>query len=203
MATQNKKLLPFRDYSEHDTINLYAYDSTGLAGILVKVSVSDLDQQNFWDSSADVGASYDGVYSKFFTNNNRVTAATSGDNKWSILGLTLRDVRTLDDNGIPTFANKQGLDALDAVQSGQTVPIVRNGLFSMRLADIEGTPGIGKVVVPATGTAGKLAAVDDSNIVFTGADVTAGVYPASSVLGKWISASGSRQGGYADFILDL
>lgn len=203
MSTANKKLLPLRDYSEHDVINMYAYDSTGLAGILVKVSVSDLDQQNYWDSSANVGQSFDGVLSKSFVNNNRVTAATSGDTALNILGLTLVDVRTVDDNGIPLFANKRGQAELAAVYSGETVPVVKKGLFSIRTSEVEGTPGIGKVVVPATGAAGKLAAVDASSVLATGYDVTAGTYPITAVLGKWLSGTGSRQGGYADFLLDL
>lgn len=213
MATNNKILLPYRDYSEHEVVNDFALDTTGQAGKLVKVSVGNFDADNAWAQGQPVGGtSYDGVLSNFFTNSNKVTYATTGDSKWTALGITLVDTRITDDNQLPLWYAKRNLEELAAVYSGHSVPVVRRGRFSIKLSEVEGTPQVGYLVVPASGSAGKLAAVPATRIDHSG--VVAGVnkikttlqYAPEQVIGKWIGTGNRVQGstsGYADFILDL
>jgi hypothetical protein len=202
MATQDKALLPYRDYDEHDVINEFALTATGLAGQLVKVSTSVPDNENYWSANA-VGASYDKVISNLFENPNKVAVATTGDTKYTILGITLCDTLTHDANGNNLVtANPRGLAERGAVYLGQTVPVAQRGKFSMRLAFIEGVPTPGKVVVPPTGAGKFLAAVDASAILATGSPA-AGSYKPEQVLGRWVTNTGSRQGGYADFTINI
>lgn len=191
MSTQDKALLPYRDYDEHDVINEFALASTGLAGQLVKVSVSDPDADNFWSTNA-IGKEYDGVVSNLFDNPNKVAVATTGDTKYSILGITLCDTLTQDANGNNLVtANPRGLAERGAVYLGQSVPVAQRGRFSMRTDFIEGTPEPGKVVTVPTGAGKFVAAVDASSVT------------EEEILGRWISNAGTRQGGYADFTLNI
>lgn len=192
MSTTNKALLPFRDYDEHDVINEFALDQTGLAGQLVKISVSEPDSENYWSSTA-IGATYNGVVSNLFSNPNKVTPAAAGDDKFVVLGMTLVDTLTQDANGNNLVtANPRGLAERGAVYLGQTVPVAQRGRFSMKLDYIEGTPTPGKAVTVPTGAGKFLAAVD-----------VTGVSNKEEILGRWVSNTGSRQGGYADFTLNI
>lgn len=209
MATNNKVILPYRDYSEHEVVNDFALDTTGQAGQLVKVSVGNFDTNSAWAQGQPVGGtSYQGVLSNFFVNSNKVTAVSSGDSVYTILGMTLVDTRITDDNGLPLWHAKRNLEELAAVYSGHSVPVVRRGRFSIKTSAVEGTIAVGSLVVPASGTAGKIAAIPSSR-VWTGAAAQVNTvqslkYLPSQVLGKFIgTGSKGSASGYADFVLAL
>lgn len=205
MSTRkNRNLLPFRDYDEHDVVNLYSLDGTGLAGQLVKVQGLDLDNELLWSSSNPVGADFSdlGIYSQRFVNPAKVKATEGGETINSgVLGLTLVDTREFDENGQKLIlGHRRKANELSSVFSGETVPVVTKGIFMVGSAGYVGAPAVGKVAVPWTGGEGKLYAADPTN---TGEFGAGGTYQEDQVIGRWLSATGSRQDGYALLKLEL
>jgi|TARA_R110000751_G_scaffold298733_3_gene408899 hypothetical protein len=131
----NTRLMPFRDYDEHDVVNLFAFGDTAVtldssttvhAGSVVKIKTG-------WTNSAemqmlgDVGASYDNVVSQRYGVNAEVEYANGGSE--SLLGITLYDVREYDENGEVLKFNPQKAAELQAAISGQAVPVATKGTF--------------------------------------------------------------------------
>lgn len=131
------KLLPFRDYNEHDVINIYAlsgYTATTATivdrGTLVKIASPGfmLDQASpteFLGNPSDFAPT--NVVSQRYGVYPKVTPAGAGE---AILGMTLFDVRETDENGELLKFRPRKAAELEAVISGQAVPIVRKGIFS-------------------------------------------------------------------------
>jgi hypothetical protein len=201
---QNRNLLPLRDYDEHDVVNMYSLEGTGLAGQLVKVKNLDLDEELLWDRDQPVGADFSdlGIYSNRFVNPAKVTPTVNGDTIYDgILGLTLVDTREFDENGQKLIlGHRRKANENSAILSGETVPVITKGIFLIGSAGYVGTPAVGKVAVPHTGGAGKLYAADPTNTVEFG---PTGTYSEDQVVGRWLSATGSRQNGYALLKLEL
>ena len=134
----NERLRPFRDYSEHDVINLFAFgdDAQALgttdvvqAGSVVKVKTgwTNGDETEFL---GDVGASFNKTVSQRYG----VTAEveyTDGGGDESSLGITLYDVREFDENGEALKFNPRKAAELQAVLTGQAVPVATRGTFLM------------------------------------------------------------------------
>jgi len=131
----NTRLMPFRDYDEHDVVNLFAFGDTAVtldssttvhAGSVVKIKTG-------WTNSAemqmlgDVGASYDNVVSQRYGVNAEVEYANGGSE--SLLGITLYDVREYDENGEVLKFNPQKAAELQTAISGQAVPVATKGTF--------------------------------------------------------------------------
>lgn len=143
-------LKPFRDYSEHDVINLFGYSGTLPVnkGTFVKVGVG-------WTTEGElrfmgsVGASYPNTVNERFGVPSFVTACDSGD---AALGLLLQDVKEVDENGLPLKFNPTKAAAIGAVISGQAVPILKRGL--VLYSGIQGTVATNSALY--TWTAGAL-----------------------------------------------
>ena len=145
----NERLKPFRDYSEHDVINLFAFGdrsvtlnaSTGVyAGSAVKVQTG-WSNTNELEMLGDVGAAYANTVSERYG----VTADvqyTEGGADEAALGLTLYDVREYDENGEALKFNPRKQDELQAVLSGQAVPIATRGVFLMATGSWASSAGI-------------------------------------------------------------
>lgn len=123
------KLLPFRDYNEHDVINLFAFSGTlpAYAGCLVKTVASgwrtdDTDTQFL----GSVGATFANTVSQRYGVLPAVTPAGTGDN---VIGMTLWDTRETDENGELLKFKPRKQAELQCVLSGQAVPIVTRGVF--------------------------------------------------------------------------
>ena len=136
----NERLRPFRDYSEHEVLNLFTFgdDAVSLgttdvvhAGSVVKVkSPGWNNSQETVDMIGDVGASYNNTVSQRWG----VTAEveyTDGAGDEASLGITLYDVREYDENGEALKFNPRKQDELQAVLTGQAVPVATKGLFLM------------------------------------------------------------------------
>ena len=134
------KLKPFRDYSEHDVINLFSFDDTAIildataagivhAGSVVKVKTGWSNDAETTDMIADVGASYNNTVSQRWgvAANVQLTDGTPHDE--TALGITLADVREYDENGEALKFNPRKQEELQAVLSGQAVPVATRGLF--------------------------------------------------------------------------
>lgn len=160
-------LRPFRDYSEHEVLNLFAYSGAaeGSSVILTRGAAVKLSAEGFTvgptSSSANqptellgnVGAAFPLSQSQRFGVRPKVTLATSGD----VLGLTLLDVRELDENGEKLIFNPRKAAEMNVVISGQAVPVLTRGVVLYSGSTItDATAGQYAVV---SGTAGELANV--------------------------------------------
>lgn len=158
-------LRPFRDYSEHEVLNLFAFSGTAESaaimatrGLAVKVSAegfttgptsSSANQPT--DFLGSVGATFPLSNSQRFGVRPKVTIATSG----SVLGLTLLDVRELDENGEKLIFNPRKAAEMNVVISGQAVPVLTRGVVLYSGSAIANATAGQYAVV--SGTAGELA----------------------------------------------
>ena len=140
-----KRLLPFRQYSEHDVVNMFALDDSvlsatesttgfhsGDAGVFVKISAGNLDLDpvtygtNSYLGKTDypfVGAnSYPSVSLK-------VTPASSTDIR--PLGITLWETAKYDENGQKLIYYPQKAAENQVLLPGQSVPVATKGIFTI------------------------------------------------------------------------
>ena len=137
------RLYPFRQYSDVDVINMFASDTVdatpstngnGSAGVFVKVSAGNLDLDPIQYTATDItntlgktdypflgAAQYPAVPLKF-------TAATAGE---PVLGMTLNQTLATDENGERLLYNPVKRAELQAVLTGQAVPVATRGVFTL------------------------------------------------------------------------
>jgi hypothetical protein len=188
-----KRILPYRDYSEHDVVNLFALDTAGLtladckeagsgdwdSGVVVKVKAGTLpgDVPSKLDSASGdklrdyLGASFGSAhigYNAYPSNGMTVEPAGAGD---VAVGITLRETLAYDENGEKLLYYKQKLDETQAVLPGQTVPVLTRGLVLLDSNAVTGDPAVGAQLEVAT----------DGTLV---ADTSAGNAMVATVLAK-------------------
>jgi hypothetical protein len=137
------RLYPFRQYSDVDVINMFASDTVdanpstngnGSAGVFVKVSAGNLDLDPIQYTAADItntlgktdypflgAVQYPAVPLQF-------TAATAGV---PVLGMTLNQTLATDENGERLLYNPVKRAELQAVLTGQAVPVATRGIFTL------------------------------------------------------------------------
>ena len=138
MAT-TVNLRPFRDYDEHDVINLFAHRSSAVnKGSLVKVETA-----TGWKNTNEptmeegiIGASYGNTVSNRYAVRAKVVDAGSGDKP---VGMTLWDVKETDENGEKLLYNPRKAAEMQAVISGQAVPVATRGVFLYSGATLNAT----------------------------------------------------------------
>ncbi len=173
------RILPFRQYSEEDVVNLYRLkdggelaattdSGTGDAGVFVKVSNGDFNA----DPVAYASDSYLGKTDYPFVGRAQypkvglqMEAATTGS---AVLGISLLQTAKADENGEKLLYNPQKAAELQAVLPGQAVPVATKGVFTVSASAVDGTltPGT-KFQISAN--AGKItgAAVDGALAIGT------------------------------------
>ncbi len=129
-------LRPLRDYNEKDVINIYTYSGARAMtdvinkGTLVKV-VGD-GWRNDVEATEMLGSYGDfsvwNVQAQRYGTVAKVGLCGTGATEYP-LGITLFDIRELDENAIPLKYNPRKAAELEACISGQTVPIVTRGIF--------------------------------------------------------------------------
>jgi hypothetical protein len=158
-------LKSFRDYDEHDVINLFAVDAASAeAGSVVVADGVGVNLKD--DMSLDSLSPFAGTLSSQYNVPWTVSLAPSGATKGSIVGILLKDVRTFDENGEKLVYNPRKAAEMDVIVTGQACPIATKGVFLV--GGIVGTPGVGsgaavsnagagaiKVTTYATATVGK------------------------------------------------
>jgi hypothetical protein len=121
-------LRPFRDYDEHDVINLFALSgditSAVTKGHMVRLRAGWLNSDELQRLGA-VGSSYSNTVSERYGVNAKVNVAGSGD---ALLGMMLYDVRETDENGEKLIFNPRKAAENDWVLSGQAVPVLTRGI---------------------------------------------------------------------------
>jgi hypothetical protein len=149
------KLRPFRDYDEHDVLNLFAYDTTGLnagsisitKGSLVKIATG---WKNY-DSGVELGGGIEfiggagtlqptNVVSQRYGVTAKVVTSTTGETP---VGMMLYDVKDVDENGELLKYNPRKAAEMQAVIPGQAVPVVTRGIFLVQ--GVLGSPTAGGV----------------------------------------------------------
>ena len=146
------KILPFRQYDDHDVVNLYrvadgmVLDSTtgagsGDAGTFVKVSAGDFNL----DPVAYAGDDYLGKTDYPFVGRNQypkvslqVEPAGAGDVP---LGITLLQTAKNDENGEKLLYNPQKAAELQAALPGEAVPVATKGIFTIATSAFQGALG--------------------------------------------------------------
>ena len=131
----NERLMPFRDYDEHDVVNLFEFGDTAvlLNSSTTVQAVSIVKIKTGWSNTdetqllTDVGASYNNVVSQRYGVNAEVEYANGGSE--ALLGILLYDVREFDENGESLKFNPQKAAELNAAISGQAVPVATKGTF--------------------------------------------------------------------------
>jgi len=145
----NERLKPFRDYSEHDVINLFAFGDPAVtlgttdviyAGSAVKVRSGwqNTDELSF---IGNVGAGYNNTVSQRYGVSAEVEYTDGGADE-AALGITLYDVREFDENGEKLAFNPRKQAELQASLTGQAVPIATRGLFLMATGAWDTSPGV-------------------------------------------------------------
>ncbi len=153
------KILPLRDYDEHDVINVFTFSGThpANAGTVVTIGGSGYTTDNLTANLlGNVGQGYANVVSERFGVYPYVQQAASGDN---VLGILLYDVRETDENGEKLIFHPQKAKENNWTISGQAVPVLTRG-FVMYSGIIESvTAGVplyvsGGSLTPTAGDGG-------------------------------------------------
>ena len=165
------RILPFRQYSDHDVVNLYSVidsdvnDQTtdsgaGDAGLFVKVSAGNFDadpityQTNSYLGKTDYP--FVGTTEMYPEVNLKITGSTSGDIP---LGLTLYQTAKKDENDEKLLYHPQKAAELQAMLPGQAVPVLTKGIVSLAAEAFDGTiasytPGTG--IIASNHATGKI-----------------------------------------------
>ena len=134
----NERLKPFRDYSEHDVINLFAFGDHAVtlgttdvvyAGSAVKVRTG-WSNTNELSMIGNVGAGYNNTVSQRWGVSADVEYTDGGADE-AALGILLYDVREYDENGEKLAFNPRKQAELQCSLTGQAVPIATRGIFLM------------------------------------------------------------------------
>lgn len=166
------RLLPFRQYDENDVVNLFALqtdtnlkavgpndDGDNADGVLVSVTNGNdgknkinLDNAgNFFHNYGDpIGRN------QYPENPLKIEPASSGN--YNAIGVTLRSTLAVDENGESLLFNPVKKDELQAVLSGQTVPVLSKGIITVTQNAVDGTPAPGSAL-GVSSNAGKFAAL--------------------------------------------
>ena len=183
-----KRILPYRDYSEHDVVNMFALDVTGEtladfksngtgdfdAGVVVSVSagalpgeVSELRATTPDNLRDYLGASFSGAHIGFNgypANTGMTVAPANGSGR--ALGITLRETLAFDENGEKMISYKQKLDEAQGVLPGQSVPVLTKGLILLSASAFASAPALGDDL-EVSSTAGKLETASSGTVVGT------------------------------------
>jgi len=142
------RLLPFRQYDENDVVNLFSVDVSSISnfisqvpatdginadGVLVKVTggTHDGDVNDYATENTDMFASYGSPVGRnpYPTNPLKVIATDAVTD--APLGFTLYQTLNVDENGEKLLFNPVKKDELQAVLSGQTVPVLTKGIITL------------------------------------------------------------------------
>ena len=142
MATN---LLPFRDYDEHDVVNLFGYRGEIDAGHIMILDASADGFKNTAELSLldEPGAAFGNTVSERYGVAATMLAA-SGASK-PVLGMLLYDVKETDENGEKLVFNPRKAAEMEIALSGQAAPVCSRGIFlysGTQLASETPTAGI-------------------------------------------------------------
>lgn len=162
MAQLITRLLPDRDIDPKDEINFYALNTaSGEAGTFVKVVDADLSKDAVqYVNRPDAFLNTLGNATSQYPECPYKVGETSGTgDAGQVLGMLLRDVREVDENGEKLHFYNQKKEELQCVVSGEVVPIATAGRVELNSRGLEGgvVPNINDAAV--LGANGKVTGV--------------------------------------------
>lgn len=172
-----KRILPYRDYSEHDVVNAFSLDLSALtltslvpngaggnwdAGVVVEVSAGalpgEIPQHDTTVGNAlkdylgaDYGSSHVGYHS--YPYNGMTVAASDGT---APLGITLRETLAYDENGEKMLYYPQKLDEAQGILPGKSVPVLTKGLVLLGEGAFSTSPVLNDELEVDNGNPGQL-----------------------------------------------
>ena len=162
--------MPFRDYSEHEVLNLFTCTTIANKGTLVKPKKSWKSigvQDNSQTGPLNLGTSSPGsIYNNTVTQNfelvGQVEPVVNHNDVPTAIGILLKDVREFDENGEKLIFNSRKAAEMDVIiKDIQAVPILTRGLILINDIDETnrggggGSPDIGDAAY--VGSNGRIA----------------------------------------------
>ena len=144
------RILPFRQYSDHDVVNLFSViasdvntattdSGAGDAGVFVKVADGNFDNDpvEYQTNSylGDTSYPFLGTTEMYPEVNLKITGAADEDH---CIGMTLYQTAKNDENGEKLLYNPQKQEELQAMLPGQAVPIATKGIFTLSSSAFDG-----------------------------------------------------------------
>jgi len=211
-----KRILPYRDYSEHDVLNLFslavgtsedltqwveAESGKWDSGVVVEVSAgatlpgdlpSGLSKHGANESLRKyLGASQDSAHIGYNAYPyNGMTVVPSSDGAKAV-GITLRETLAYDENGEKMLYYKQKLDEAFAVLPGQTVPVLTRGTVLLTVGTVDS--GITLADVADVEVGSKLIVNTDGVLTVDATDTTSRVVGTVLALGENSGADGTSK----------
>jgi hypothetical protein len=205
-----KRLLPFRQYNEHDVVNMFALNTgvlsstqsitethSGDAGVFVKISNGNLDL----DPITLGNYSYLGKTDYPFVGSNQyptvsltVTPASSGDIR--PLGITLWETALYDENGQKLLYYPQKAHENQVLLPGQSVPVATKGIFTITDTAYNNTANwaVGNPFVLSS-VAGKVSGVASTYVAGANQPVAIGTILATGTRGNNGATIGDKYSG--------
>lgn len=165
-------LKPYRDYSEHNVVNVFALnESSGNKGEFVKLVSFDPDNHSNFGAKLPGTPSY--AWSSDYIVNARVALASSGSTPFGMLLFDVRNTLPYPVGSLANLSDPVRLAEQQVVISGRAVPILTKGI--VEIAGFEGVAGAGSGAYVSNTTAGgvRVAAVGSAGQI-----------------GTWLSSSG-------------
>lgn len=135
-------LLPFRDYDEHDVINLFAYNGEVTKGHIVSIN-SGWKNTDEMALLGDVGNDFGNTVSERYGVKASLKLASGTSSK--AIGILLHDVKETDENGEKLVFNPRKAAEMGVTLSGQAAPVATRGVFLYSGTNLTGqtvTPGM-------------------------------------------------------------
>jgi hypothetical protein len=175
-------LLPFRDYSEHEVLNLFACKTIANKGTLVAPVTNPISGSGPLNLSSNApGAIYPNSVTNNFDLIGTVTPVVNYSGVPTAIGLLLKDVREFDENGKKLVFDSRKAAEMDVViKDIQAVPILVRGLILVN--DIDTTDRGGGGGNPDIGDA---AYVGSNGRIGTDGTVVGGTMPK---IGRFLSS---------------
>lgn len=184
--TDKPNLKPFRDYDPHEVVNLFAHNDASVnKGTFVKLNGNtdpDATPMQFAVSLENVPS-----YAKSMRAVNpwRVETAASGERPFGMLLYDVREENVFGEKYM--YRPRHDRSEQQIVLSGETIPIVRRGMFEIN--GFSGSPAAGSGAVMHPTVDGQLLVVNKAS------------YDHDKIVGTFLSQSGVD--GYALFSLEL
>ena len=189
------RLLPFRQYSEHEVVNMFALADafvnnnitgfgSGDAGIFVKVTNGnlDLDPVTYGNNSYLGNTAYPFLGqggNQMYPSVSLKIAPTTGMNERP-LGIALMETAQFDENGQKLLYYPQKAAELQVLLPGKSVPVATRGIFTVTERAYDGVLTVGQGFAISNGGNGKITGV---SAYTTGLQGSAGSPVIGTVLG--------------------
>lgn len=179
------RILPFRQYSDHDVVNMYSLldydvlDSTtgtggGDAGVFVSIADGNFDADPVtYQTDGYLGNTdypFLGTSEMYPKVNIKVTGSASGEVP---LGLTLYQTAKNDENGEKLLYNPTKQEELQAMLPGQAVPILTKGIVTLAASAFDGPVSFyapGNAIIASNHNDGKITGAARGNAKIQNAD---------------------------------